>query len=245
METNLSDLTNSKKTGKLAGLLYLIIAPLGFFSIGYVPSVIVGKTAIQTMLNLQANQTLFLTGVTLDILICFIELLLTTLLFQIFRSVNKTQAMVAAVARFTMIFIMAINLLVYLTPILMLKNAMMQKMFTSEETAAIIQLLFDVHEYGILMWGFFFGLHLVLMGVLVIRSVKHPTWVGYLLLAGSFGYILEAFNKICFGNQTVVGYVAMGLLAIVVVGELSFAIWLLIKGVKTEQTSNQQPLVMS
>ena len=244
MKTHLLTQGNPQKTGQLAGLLYLLIAFTGFFSIAYVPSVIMGKTATQTMLNLQANQTLFLSGVTLDILVCFLELILTSLLYQIFSKVHKTQAMIATVARFTMIFIMAINLLVYLTPLLLLKNTAMQKMFTSEETAALVQLLFDVHEYGILMWGFFFGLHLVLMGLLVIRSVQHPTWIGYLLFIGSFGYILEAFNKICFGNPAIPGYVAMGLLAVVVVGELSFAIWLLVKGIKTEKTAHQPRLAL-
>jgi len=81
------------------------------------------------------------------------------------------------------------------------------------------------------------------MGLLVIHSVQHPTWVGYLLFMGSFGYILEAFNKICLGNHPLLGYVAMGLLAIVVVGELSFAIWLLIKGAKTDQTTHQPSLI--
>lgn len=241
METNLlspknqSQIKKQKRTGQLAGLLYLLIAAIGFFSIGYVPSVIMGKTAAQTVLQLQANQTLFLTGVTLDILICFIELVLTTLLYQIFRSINPTQAIIAAMARFTMVFIMSINLLVSLTPLLILENTAMQSMFSQAQTHALIQLLFEVHEYGILMWGFFFGLHLTLLGYLVIRSMWHPTWIGYLLLIGSFGYTLEAFNKICFGNQTLVGYLAMGLLGIVVLGEVSFAIWLLIKGAKTEQ----------
>jgi len=151
MATNLLTQKKQQKTGRLAGLLYLLIAFTGFFSIAYVPGIIMGKTATQTMLNLQANKTLFLSGVTLDILVCFLELILTSLLYQIFRSVNKTQAMIAVVARFTMIFIMAINLLVYLTPLLLLENTALQKTFTSEEIAALIQLLFDVHEYGILM----------------------------------------------------------------------------------------------
>ena len=240
MDTRLS----SKKSGQLAGLLYLIIALTGFFSIAYVPSVIIGKDATQTLLNLKANTTLFISGVTLDILVCFLEIILTSILYQIFRSINKTKATIAAAARFTMIMIMTINLLVYLTPILILKNQGIQKMFNPQETATLVQLLFEVHEYGILMWGFFFGLHLVFMGNLVIRSAQHPTWIGYLLFAGSFGYILEAFNKISFGNNEILGVLSMILLAVVVIGELSFAIWLLIKGVKTIQITNDSQLVM-
>lgn len=224
--------TSSKQQGKIAGWLYVIIAVLGIFSIAYVPSLIVSEKATTTLLNLQAHTGIFKLGVFADVLICLIEIVLTTILYQIFKNVDKTTALIATYARLAMVMVMAVNLLIYITPLFILETPNLRALFTSAELAQYTQLSFSMHVTGILIWGFFFGLHLTLLSLLVIKSPKHPNWVGYTMLVGSVGYSLESFNKVCLGNNGILEIIAGVLLAAVVVGEVGFGIWLMLKGEK-------------
>ena len=224
--------TSLKQQGKIAGWLYLIIAVLGIFSIAYVPSVIVSTKATETLQNLQNHSGLFRIGVFADVLICLIEIVLSTLLYQMFRNVNKTAALIATYARIAMVMVMAVNLLVYITPLFLIENPALSKLFTTAELARNTQLAMDIHANGIIIWGFFFGLHLTLLSLLAIKSPKHPTIISYIMLAGSIGYSLESFNQACLGNNAILGIISGVLLAAVVIGEVGFAVWLMIYGEK-------------
>ncbi|WP_299456728.1 DUF4386 domain-containing protein [uncultured Microscilla sp.] len=223
---------SSKQQGKIAGWLYIMIAALGIFSIAYVPSVIVSEQAAITLQNLKNHLMLFKWGVFADILIGLFEVVLTALLYQIFCQVGKITAIAAAYARILMVAIMGVNLLVYLAPLLVVSSSALSQLFTSVELARYTQIAFRLHAMGILIWGFFFGLHLLFLSWLVIKSPKHPTWLGYIMWVGSLGYLLESFNKICLGNNAILAIVSGVLLAAVVIGELGFGLWLMVRGEK-------------
>ncbi|MEL6594098.1 MAG: DUF4386 domain-containing protein [Bacteroidota bacterium] len=218
--------------GRIAGSLYLVIAIIGFFSIMYVPGEIIADFAADTVQNLQEKANLFRWGIAADILTFSIELALTSMLFQIFKGQNETRARIATYARFAMIMVMGINLLVYLSPLLILENAELLESFEPKQINSLVALFFDIHATGILIWGIFFGIHLLLLGSLVIQSPQHPTLLGWLMLTGSFGYILESINMFCLAGNESMGMLVYALLGIVIVGEIGFAIWLIIKGIK-------------
>ncbi len=228
----------SPSYGRLAGILYLVIAFMGFFSIMYVPGEIITDLAAETVQNLKDKATLFRWGVAADILTSAIEIVLTAMLYQIFKRVNATWATIATYARFAMIVVMGINLLVYLTPLMILDNAELLGAFESEQIDSLVELFFDIHAAGILVWGIFFGIHLIFLGLLVQQSPQHPTLLGWLMLVGSLGYILESINEFCLAGHETVGILAGILLAVVVAGELGFAIWLVVKGIGSDPYAN-------
>ena len=222
----------SPSYGRIAGILYMLIAFIGFFSIMYVPGEIITELAADTVQNLQEKASLFRWGIAADILTFAIEIALTSMLFQIFRHVNYTRATIATYARFAMIVIMGINLLVYLTPLMILENAELMGAYSPEQINSLVELFFDIHAAGILLWGIFFGIHLIFLGLLIQQSPQHPSILGWLVLIGSLGYIIESINAFCLGSNETVGILAGILLGIVVIGELGFAIWLIVKGIK-------------
>jgi TolB-like protein len=171
-------------------------------------------------------------GVAADILIFSIEIALTAMLYHLFKTVNGTYASIAAYARFAMVVIMGVNLLIYLAPLLILENPELAAAFDTEQLNGLITLFFDIHAKGILVWGIFFGIHLLILGLLVRRSARHPRLLGWLMQVGSLGYIIESLNDFCFSNHDTIGLISGILLGLVVIGELGFALWLMIKGIK-------------
>ncbi|MEL7534685.1 MAG: DUF4386 domain-containing protein [Bacteroidota bacterium] len=219
--------------GRIAGSLYLVIAIIGFFSIMYVPGEIIADHASDTVKNLQSKLGLFQWGIAADILTFSIEIVLTSMLFQIFKGQNETQARIAAYARFAMIMVMGVNLLVYLSPRLILENVELLESFEANQINSLIALFFDIHATGILLWGIFFGIHLVFLGSLVIQSARHPSLLGWLMSIGSLGYMLESINEFCLSGNETIGLGVNILLGVVVLGEIGFAIWLVVKGIKS------------
>lgn len=214
---------------RLAGVLYLLIALLGFFSIGYAPTVLfVPGDAIANAQSILTHQGLFRVTLFTDILIIIIEILLTVMLYNMFKAVNNTIAKVALYSRLAMSFIMAINLFNYFIPLHLVSGADYLKNIEQGQSLALLFL--DAHQDGVLIWGIFFGLHLTALGYLVYQSGYVPRILGVLLLLGSFGYTVESVATFTLPDNLLLSYLSIGLLGFAVIGELSFAIWLMLKG---------------
>tara|TARA_B100000809_G_C15137330_1_gene531257 strand:+ start:3666 stop:4016 length:351 start_codon:yes stop_codon:yes gene_type:complete len=114
----LSKLQNQEKIyPQLAGLIYLIIAIIGGFTIGYMPSVIVVEgNAMQTFQNLLDHQELFRWGIIGDIAVLALEIVLTVMLYQLFKSISNTGMTIATFTRLGMAIIMGVNLVNYMIP---------------------------------------------------------------------------------------------------------------------------------
>jgi hypothetical protein len=85
----------------------------------------------------------------------------------------------------------------------------------------------------ILVWGFFFGLHLLLLGYLVYKSGYFPRLLGALLMLSSFGYLIESYGK--FMAPQYAELFSSIVLVLGVLGELPFTIYLLWKGINVEK----------
>ncbi len=220
---------------KFAGLLYLLIAISGGFSIGYMPSVIIAPgDAATTAQNLLNNQGLFRLGILGDIVVLLLEIVLTAILYRLFKPVNQTIAMIAAFSRLAMSIVMGINLLNYLIPFQLLNGADNLGAFEIDQLQSLALVFLDAHQYGVYIWGLFFGLHLIALGYLVFKSGYFPKVLGLLMGIGSFGYSLESIGEITLINNEIFSILVIALLVIATVGELSFTFWLLIKGLNIE-----------
>jgi hypothetical protein len=215
---------NPIKMARMAGFLYLVIAVVGAFAIAYVPSQIIEPGDAQaTFANLQARTGLFRLGIFAGMMVILTEIELTAILYFLLRPVDPVGSMVAAMARFAMVLVMVMNLMLNVTALMMAEGVLAG----SPET---IQALFDIHAMGIYLWGVLFGGHLLALGALVWRSGYLPRLLGGALVVGSFGYFIEGLSKIMGLEFTVMTWLIIGLLTLVTLAELSLALWLLIKG---------------
>jgi hypothetical protein len=92
----------------------------------------------------------------------------------------------------------------------------------------------DLHSTGYLVAGVFFGVHLLILGYLVIKSELFPKVLGWLLGIAALGYLIESFGSFLIPAHADIYTMIVTVTA--VVGEISFTFWLLIKGVKKVDT---------
>jgi uncharacterized protein DUF4386 len=221
---------------RAAGLLYIIIAIVGAFSIGYMPSIVFAfGDAAATAEKIASNQGLFRLGIFADIVVIICEIVLTAILFVMLKPVNATLSMMAAFSRLAMTVVMGLNLINYLVPLLLLSAPTYLGSFAPEQLSSLALLFLDAHEFGVYVWQVFFSLHLLVLGYLVFKSTFLPKVLGLLMMVGSFGYLVQALEKLTLTQSDVISMLVIGLLVIVTIGELAFALWLLIKGLNVER----------
>ncbi|MFT5822625.1 MAG: hypothetical protein ACI8ZM_003881 [Crocinitomix sp.] len=228
----LSKLQNQEKAySKMAGLIYLIIAIIGGFSIGYMPTVIVAEgNAALTFQNLLENQELFRWGIAGDMAVIVLEILLTAMLFHLFKAYSKTGMTIATYSRMAMAIIMGINLLNYMVPAIIMMQPEFLSAFSSEQLNSLTHLFFKIHKYGELAWQIFFAIHLFTLGYVIRKSGIASKWLGLIMLIGGIGYAGDTFIQFTLMNSEVLSILFSSLLVLAVIAEFWFAFWLLIKG---------------
>ena len=77
---------------RVAGLLYLMVIPLGIFGLYVSSSLIVSGDAATTAKSIVASESLFRLGIVSDLLAAIVQLLVALVLYKLLKSVNKNIA---------------------------------------------------------------------------------------------------------------------------------------------------------
>lgn len=225
-------MTSNTKLARVAGLLYLFVAVFSGFGFFYRVSLIVPGDAATTVSNILASEWLFRVSFVSDLCgqVCFIFLGLA--LYKLLCPVNKTHALVMVVLVLVSVPMTMINLLNQFAVVLLLSGADYLTVFPVAQLHALVLLFLDLLEHGVLIVQIFWGLWLLPLGLLVFKSGFLPRLIGILLMVGCFIYVLGSFTSFLFPT-----YAAMieSLALVAGLGEFSFILWLLIRGVDAEK----------
>ena len=223
---------STKKTARIAGLLYLVNRVTGFFSIIYVPGklIVSGNTAA-TANNILASERLFRLGIVSE-LICAAEFIfLLWVLYRLLSGVNKTHASLMVILGLVFVPIMFVNTLNEIAALTLLRGADFLSVFGQSQREALAMLFLDLHRYGFVV-GWIFGLWLFPFGVLVFKSGFLPRILGVLLIVAGFGYLADSLIPLLLPSyENMVGRLAGIPLTL---GEPAMILWLLIMGAKDQ-----------
>jgi hypothetical protein len=198
----------------------------------YVPSTLIAPgDAARTASNIAASEGLFRIGMASDSIVFLIEIIVTVLLYVLLKPVNKTLSLAAAFSRLAMTVIQGINLLNHFIVLLLISGTGYLTVFAQDQLQALVMLFLNAHESVVLIWGLFFALHLLVSGYLVYKSGYLPKFLGILLLLVALCYLIQDFGTMLFPQYKAL-FTSIGALAFL---EIAFPVWLLIKGVNTEQ----------
>ena len=221
-----------QRTARLVGLLILIMAVFAPFGMIYVPAtLVVPGDAATTAHNIMASEGLFRLGIASDAVVVLLELMIVVLLYVLLKPVSTTLALIAAFSRLAMTIIQGVNLLTHLVVLLLLSGAGYLTVFAPDQVHALGLLFLNAHAEVVLIWGLFFGLHLLVLGCVVYTSGYISRIPGVLLIVASLCYLTQSFGNILLPEHKGL-FTAIGALSVV---EIALPVWLLIKGVNLEQ----------
>ena len=129
--------------------------------------------------------------------------------------------------------IMCINMLNHFASLYVLSGADYLSVFSVEQLNALALFFLNLHNYGYIIAQVFTGTWLLPLGYLVYKSGYFPRILGLLLMIAGVGYLVDLFVKFLLPDYA--DLIEAIVLTPASIGELSFLLWLLIRGVKTQR----------
>ena len=236
-------MSSSKQLARVAGVLYLVVAIFGGFAHLFVrASVYVPGDAAATAERVAANSGLVRIGVVADLLQATVFLFLGMTLYLLLKHVNANaaRAMVILVAMATTVI--CLNMVFQFASVLVATDGSYVAAFGAAGSNALVQLLLDIQHYGYLIAQIFFGLWLVPLGYLAVKSQMFPKALGVLLIVGGVFYLVDMLALF------LVPEFGEAISAVVVIPPAIAELWmvgyLLVKGVRTERQDGHAPASM-
>lgn len=225
-------MNSTKKTARIAGMLYLVNAATGFFSIIYVPGrLIVSGNAAATAHNILASERLFRLGIASEV-ICAVEFVyLLWVLYRLLSGASKTHASLMVIVGVAFVPIMCMSAVSDIAALTLVRGADFVSVFDQPQRESLAMLFLGVRGYGYDV-GWIFGLWLFHFGVCVWRSGFLPRFLGALLIAACFGYLAVSLTLFLLPSYVnIVGRLANIPLTL---GEPAAILWFLIMGAKDQ-----------
>ncbi|HEY1045356.1 MAG TPA: DUF4386 domain-containing protein [Bacteroidia bacterium] len=214
------------KTARTAGLLYFLQIPLGVFGIIYIPTqIMISDDMAQSLINIQSNEWMFRLSVFSSI-VCSLVTVLTAVYIK--RVLAPVDASIAKwILNFTLVAlpITLLNELNHIA-ILLISDLGTNSSWTAGQIHSALSFFNQLHKYGLHLTDIFFGLWLLPMGWLIIRSTYMPKIIGCFLLLTCLGYLTDVCTFYLFPDFKIVFSEFAWL------GEVMMVLWLLIKGVR-------------
>jgi len=217
-------MTPIRTWARWAGVGYLVIIVTGiyaeFFARG---SLIVPGDAAATASNIAGAELLWRSSLASELVMLVADVAVGVALYMVFRSVSEGLALLAAFFRLTHAAVVGAGLLTVYAPVLLLGDAQQQ---------TLVAALVDAHAYGYAVGLVFFGVYCALIGALILRSGYVPRILGWLLVVAAAGYLIDSFARTLLTSYSDYEMVlGMVVLLPAFVAELSFSLWLVVKGV--------------
>jgi hypothetical protein len=220
-----SNTISLRRAALIAGfsLLGMVLAA-PFAELYMYPRIMVSGNPAETTRNILANLSLFRTGIFCYSFTFILDLVASWALYILLRPVNEHISQLTALFRIVYAVI-AFVALINLYSILRLLGS--NDFLTAAPPDPFYSQVMNFYKEFKAGWTFgllFFGIHLVLLGYLVIRSKYIPVIIGILIIIAGLGYMANPLRPVLFPA------ISVDFAKYTFYGEIIFMLWLLIRG---------------
>jgi|SRR5579875_3626205 len=207
------------------GAIYLLYFLTAIFSELCLRGLSVTGAGVFTAGNVEAHAPLYQAGLGAGLLATACYLALTALFYGLFKAVNRSVSLIAALMSVVGCAVQAFGSVFRLAPLAVWAGGKQGSALTVEQWRSLAVLFLRLHAQATHIALVFFGLYCVLIGYLIFRSAFLPRVLAGLMALAGLGWLTSLYPPLA-GFLTpyreVVGFVA----------EASLMGWLLVKGVK-------------
>lgn len=239
-ETGVTNKTNkiadiSERQAALAtglGLLLMgLLAPIAYLSV--IQNLIVPGEAQTTVANIRDSLGPFRISIVFLLLVAVLDIIVAWGLYVLLKPINKSLALLTAWVRIVYAAIFAGAIANLYNVLSLLEDAGNSGILGADQLNTQVMLLLEAYRIEWEIGLAIFGLHLFLLGYLVLKS--GPRVLGGLVVLAGVGYIVDTF-----GNMLLSDY-SLTISLYTFVGEILLIIWLLWIGLKEVPYSLKRP----
>ena len=217
---------------RVAGVLYALEGTAWEFGWLYFRGrFLVPGNSSATASAILANETLFRLCCAAALLAVAFHLAYTVLFYDLFRPVNRTIALLAAVFGVVAGTLQAAAVLFQLAALLVIGGGALTG-FTGQQAQGLALLFLNLNAQAFNVYLIFFGFWLIPTGYLIARSTFMPRIIGVFLMLDGMGWATYLYPPLATSIYPVIAIVAA-------FGEIPLLLWLLVFGVNTQRWNEQ------
>lgn len=219
-----------QRFARIGGALYLAIIVFGAFAEGFVANkLVVSGNSAATAANILGSPELWRMSVAADLLVVLFAVPLLWIEYLLLRPVSRQLALLAVLFNLVSLAVEAISKLFLLVVTPMLGSADYLQAFGAQQLRALANLALNSHDVAFNIALIFFGFTCLVNGYLLFRSEYLPKFVGVLMQIAGASYLTACFAALF--APAFADLITPAILLPPLIGESSFCLWLLFKGV--------------
>jgi hypothetical protein len=228
-------MNSTHKTAKMAGLFYLLFILASVIADQFGKFAFAGApTTVNHIIN---HPELFRTGIFISMFAYVLFFLAAWYLYVLLKPLNQNLALLFLLlnaAGFASLVYSHLNLVSSLT---LLSGADYLKVIPSDQLQAQATLFVNLYKSGSVIAQIPFGVWLLPLGYLVLKSGFLPKILGILLIADFVAQLIFVLQKLLLPEWTIISYPC---LVTSFIAEIALTLWLLIKGVSDRKSAADQ-----
>lgn len=228
--TNNPTQTSPQVYARITGILYLVVIVLGIFAEAFTTGkLVVPGDAATTAHNILNSPGLWNLGVGADLLVVIVAIPQLWLEYYLLKPVNKQLAQISLLFNLVSLAVESVSKLFLLLVMPILGSADYLKSFNPEQVHVLANLALRSHDLAFNVALVFFGFTCLLNGYLIAKSAYFPKFIGLLMQLAGLSYLIACFSQ--FFAPEFADIITPGILIPALIGESSFCLCLLVKGV--------------
>jgi hypothetical protein len=186
-------MSSERRQARIAGALYLLVALIAPYGLFVAPArLVVPADAQATALRIAAHPGVLHLGMATELVHQALEVFMVLVLYQLFKPVHRMLARQMLVLGLIPIPMVFLNVLAEVAAGLFAQGPAWLQAFERPQLDALALLAMRLHAEGLQLAAVFWGLWLLPLGLLMLRSGFIPKAFGAAAIAGGMGYVLGA-----------------------------------------------------
>ena len=223
-----------RRAALVAGTGYVALFAFAIFANFAVrEAMVVAGDAARTAANIRDAEGLFRLGLEAFLAVFLIDVPVAWALYVLFRPVHRDLSLLTAWFRIVYTVFLGVATVSFFQALQLLDDGAFLAVFTPEQLDAQVLVALDTFDATWRVGLLAFGVHVVLLGRLALRSGRVPRALGWILVFAGLAYMADTVARAAFvdlpGLQS---FISALVIAPAVVAEGWFGLWLLTKGGK-------------
>ncbi len=219
-----------RRAARIAGIGYVAIFVLAIFANFVVREGLVDQTdPAATVANIAGSLGLFRMGIVAFLAVFVLDVVIAWALHVVFRAHGRDLSLLTAWMRLVYTVLLGVALVFMFQVSQLVGNADYAAVLGAEQLNAQVMLALESFNATWLVGLAAFGIHLVLLGRLVIRSGLVSKVLGYVLMAAGAAYVLDTVANLTLSSYSDFAPVFLAVVALPsMIGEGWLGLWLLL-----------------
>lgn len=223
--------TSVRSAARSAGICYAAIFVLAMYANFAVRMRLVDPSdAAATTQNLAQSDGQVRLAVAAFTVVFLLDIVIAWALYVVFRPYGPRRALLAAWFRLGYTILLGAACVFLFLSLRLATAATFGDGFGPDAGAAAVLLTLEAFDYLWLIGLAAFGIHLVLIGRIIVTARPVPVLMGWILIVAGTAYVVDTFAHVLLADYADFASVFLALVAVPsICGELWFTLWLLIR----------------